>query len=43
MSTKVTPELFHQKSYARINCRGLTDWACPACGSRGPFDIAVQA
>lgn len=44
MNDEMTPELFHQKfPTARINRRRLVDWACPDCGSRGPFDIPVQA
>lgn len=44
MPQDLTPELFHEKfPTAPINCGRLLDWACPECGSRGPFDLAVQA
>jgi hypothetical protein len=40
---KVTPEQFHEKfpEVDEINTYGAIDYACPDCGSRGPFSVEV--
>ena len=40
----MTPQEFHKKfpSVHQINSRCAIDMACPACGTRGPFNVQVK-
>ena len=44
-SREMTPEQFHKKfpEVDGINVHCTVDYACPKCGSRGPFYVEVSA